>query len=82
MESNYEEAISEISRLKGGLRDAISLFDQAVAFSDGEIKLDDVYKVSGSVSKDNLIHLLTFILEKVKALNLLNEIIEEVKRNS
>lgn len=76
------EAISEISRLaEGGLRDAISLFDQAVAFSDGEIKLDDVYKVSGSVSKDNLIHLLTFILEKKasEALNLLNDIIEDGK---
>ncbi|MDD2575477.1 MAG: DNA polymerase III subunit gamma/tau [Acholeplasmataceae bacterium] len=77
-----DEAISEISRLaEGGLRDAISLFDQAVAFSDGEITLDDVYKVSGSVSKDNLLHLLTYILEKKasEALKLLNEIIEDGK---
>ncbi len=76
------EAISEISRLaEGGLRDAISLFDQAVAFSDGEITLEDVYKVSGSVSKDNLLHLLTDILEKKasEALKLLNEIIEDGK---
>lgn len=77
-----DEAIKEIaSKAEGGLRDAISLLDQTISFSDEEVTLDDVYQVSGSVSKDNLLKLLDFIKNKdtSNALSLLNEIIEDGK---
>ncbi len=77
-----DEAIKEIARLSdGGLRDAISLLDQTVSFSTGNVTLDDVYKVSGSVSRTNLMNLLNFILEKktAEAFNLVDDIIEDGK---
>ena len=77
-----DEAIKEIARLSdGGLRDAISLLDQTVSFSTGNVTLDDVYKVSGSVSRTNLMNLLNFILEKktAEAFSLVDDIIEDGK---
>ena len=77
-----DEAIKEIARLSdGGLRDAISLLDQTVSFSTGDITIEDVYKVSGSVSRTNLMNLLTFILEKKtsEAFSLVDQIIEDGK---
>ncbi len=77
-----DEAIREIARLSdGGLRDAISLLDQTVSFSTGNVTLDDVYKVSGSVSRTNLMNLLNFILEKktAEAFSLVDDIIEDGK---
>lgn len=63
-----KEAIYEIARqAQGGLRDAISLLDQTISFSASEVTLEAVYKVSGSVSKDNLKKLMTHILEKKPA---------------
>ena len=76
------EAIREIARYaEGGLRDAISLLDQAVSFSDGVVTEHDIYQVSGSVSKENLLSLLDFIFykETTKAFSLLNDMIEDGK---
>ncbi len=77
-----DEAIKEIAvKAEGGLRDAISLLDQTISFSEDEITLDDVYQVSGSVSRENLVSLLNFIKDKdtSNSLSLLNEIIEDGK---
>lgn len=77
-----DEAVKEIAvKAEGGLRDAISLLDQTVSFSKGEITLDDVYQVSGSVSRENLLGLINFIKEKdtSNSLSLLNEIVEDGK---
>lgn len=77
-----DEAVKEIAvKAEGGLRDAISLLDQTVSFSEGEITLDDVYQVSGSVSRENLLNLINYIKEKdtSNSLSLLNEIIEDGK---
>ncbi|MFA5719435.1 MAG: DNA polymerase III subunit gamma/tau [Acholeplasmataceae bacterium] len=77
-----DEAIKEIARLSdGGLRDAISLLDQTISFSTGDVTIEDVYKVSGSVSRTNLMNLLTYILEKKTgdAFSLVDQIIEDGK---
>lgn len=77
-----DEAIKEIAvKAEGGLRDAISLLDQTVSFSEGEITLDDVYQVSGSVSRENLLSLMNYIKDKdtSNSLSLLNEIVEDGK---
>lgn len=76
------EAISEIAiNSEGGLRDAISLLDQVISFSDGKITEDDVHQVSGSVSKKELIKLLEAIFNKEisKGMVILRELIAEGK---
>lgn len=77
-----DAAIKEIARYaEGGLRDALSLLDQAVSFSDDEVTESDVNAVSGSVSKENLLKLLDFIFNKetTHAFSLLNDMIEDGK---
>ncbi len=76
------DALDEIARLaEGGMRDAISLLDQAYSFAEGEITLDDIYDVSGSVSKENLIKILKGILDKNigESFAILNDVIEDGK---
>ncbi|NLN50949.1 MAG: DNA polymerase III subunit gamma/tau [Acholeplasmataceae bacterium] len=76
------EAIREIAQqADGSMRDAISLLDQVYSFSNGIITVGDVYDVTGSVSKENLMNLLTAIMEKdvASALPLLDKIIEDGK---
>ena len=51
-----EPAINEIiSNSKGGMRDAIGMLDQAFAYSEGTITLNDVEELSGNISKDEMI---------------------------
>ena len=79
------EAIREIAQqADGSMRDAISLLDQVYSFSNGIITVGDVYDVTGSVSKENLMNLLTAIMEKdvASALPLLDKIIEDGKRSN
>lgn len=53
------DALYEIARLSdGGMRDAINFLDQLVAYSNENITIDDVYKVNGSVSYEELYTLL------------------------
>jgi len=49
---------------EGGLRDAISLLDQAISYSGDLVTEDDVHQVSGSVSKKALTKLLLSISNK------------------
>lgn len=77
-----DEAIREVARYaEGGLRDALSLLDQAISFADENVTEEDIYAVSGSVSKQNLIQLLDFIYHKktTEAFSLLNDMIEDGK---
>ncbi|WP_181350819.1 DNA polymerase III subunit gamma/tau [Thalassobacillus sp. CUG 92003] len=39
---------------EGGMRDALSLLDQAISYSEDEVTLDDVLAVTGSVSQQKL----------------------------
>ena len=60
-----EEAIYAVAEnAEGGLRDAISLLDQAISYSGDTITEDDVHQVSGSVSKKSITELLTSISNK------------------
>ena len=54
-----EEALFEIARLSdGGMRDAINMLDQLATYESGQITLDEVHMVAGSVSYDNIFCLL------------------------
>ncbi|AGT30477.1 DNA polymerase III subunit gamma/tau [Geobacillus genomosp. 3] len=45
------EALSAIARAAdGGMRDALSLLDQAISFSDGQLQFDDVLAMTGAAS--------------------------------
>ncbi len=45
------EILYEIARLSdGGMRDAINMLDQLSSFSNGELRIQDVYKLNGVVS--------------------------------
>lgn len=47
-----EQALYVIARAaEGGMRDALSLLDQAISFSDEEVKLEDVLTITGAVSQ-------------------------------
>lgn len=60
-----EEALNLIARAAdGGMRDALSLLDQAISFSDTTVTLDDVLFITGSVSQKMLTNLVQFIFEK------------------
>ena len=46
------EAIKEIARLSdGGMRDAISMLDQASSYSNDKIELTDIYEINGIITK-------------------------------
>ncbi len=47
----------------GGLRDALSLFEQVAVFSGGEVGIDDVLAVLGAVNRDVFYDLTAFLLD-------------------
>ncbi len=50
-----DQALYVIARAaEGGMRDALSLLDQAISFSDEEVKLEDVLTITGAVSQSLL----------------------------
>lgn len=72
-----DKAILEIARLAdGGMRDALSILDQVVAFSENKITIKDVHEVNGTLSKEKMIVLLKNIIESKLAeeLNQLDEL--------
>jgi DNA polymerase III subunit gamma/tau len=75
-------AVSE--NAEGGLRDAISLLDQAISYSGDQITEDDVHQVSGSVSKKAIIKLLTAVSNKELslAMEILKDLLAEGKEIS
>jgi len=77
-----EEAKNLIATsVDGGMRDALSLLDEAVSYSGGHVKVSDVYEVSGNVDFDQLLNLAQSIYEKdaSKVLEQSNKIIEQGK---
>lgn len=77
-----DEALSAIARsAEGGMRDALSLLDQVVSFTNDEITEDDIYIVSGGLSRRYINELLKVIYLKQpqKALDFLNQIIKDGK---
>lgn len=60
-----EEALYEIAKLSdGGMRDSISLLDQALAYSDNEITIDDIHSINGTLSKDEIENFIIELLNK------------------
>src|SRR6056297_2289063 len=79
----YEKAaLNLIARSsQGGLRDALSILDQAVSYTGENIKTEIIEEMLGRTSKDELRDLIPHIKEERinKALSLVNEILNEGK---
>ncbi|MFQ5861621.1 MAG: DNA polymerase III subunit gamma/tau [Candidatus Brocadiales bacterium] len=75
-----EGALKAIARhSKGGLRDGQSLLDQLGAFSDGEITLEDVRRLLGTVSEEGIEALVDSFIKKdaQSALRILHGVMDE-----
>lgn len=71
-----EDALIEIiENSKGGMRDAIGMLDQAFAFCDNEITIEDVQELSGTVSNREVINFFEKLLLKKY-----DEIVEIIKK--
>ena len=58
-----EKALYEIAKLSdGGMRDSISLLDQALAYSDDKISIDEIHEINGSLTKEELDSLILSML--------------------
>ena len=73
-----KEAIKVISEsAEGGMRDAISLLDQVVSYTDKKVTIDDVHAIKGTVSNEKLLEIAQaiFINNSVEAIRILDELI-------
>ena len=58
-----ESGINEIARLSdGGMRDALSILDQVVAFSDDKITLEDIHMINGTLTQEQLSKFVQYII--------------------
>ena len=70
---------------EGGMRDSLSLLDQAISYSkDSNITEDDVLQISGNVSDTNILSLMQYITlnKSSEALDKLNNILDSGKEIS
>ncbi|MFD2442613.1 DNA polymerase III subunit gamma/tau [Bacillus sp. CGMCC 1.16607] len=77
-----DKALHIISRAaEGGMRDALSLLDQAISFSEDSITIEDALTVTGSVSQNLLNQLASAILKKdvAAALETVGELLSQGK---
>ncbi len=75
-----EEAITEIARLAdGGMRDALSILDQVVAYSESKITVKNVHEINGTIPQDELKHFIKYIA--LKKYNEIFNMIDEYDNN-
>lgn len=76
------EALHYIARLSdGGMRDALSLLDQATSFATGEVQLADILSITGGVASDQFKKLVLCIKDRNlgAALELIDTFMQEGK---
>ncbi len=77
-----EDALKAIAiTSEGGMRDALSLLDQVVSFTNEKITEEDVYQVSGGLSRRFINDLIKLIFQRQpqKVLEFMNQIISDGK---
>ena len=80
-----KEAIGKIAEsAEGGMRDALSILDQANVYADGTIESSDVDAITGNISSDKLIELIKSLNndDANKAIELVNELLNAGKEVS
>ena len=71
-----DNALYEIARISdGGMRDSISILDQATAYSNDTIKIEDIHTINGTITQLELSNFIKSILERRidNALDLLDD---------
>ena len=59
-----DDVLMEVARLSdGGLRDAINMLDQLIAYKDKNITLNDVYNINGTVSYNDLYNFIKYMMD-------------------
>ncbi|MBN6890022.1 DNA polymerase III subunit gamma/tau [Cytobacillus horneckiae] len=77
-----EQALQVVARAaEGGMRDALSLLDQAISFSDEQVKVEDALAVTGAVSQGFLNRLAKAIKDRnaAEGLEILGELLFQGK---
>lgn len=77
-----KEALDTVAlAAEGGMRDALSILDQAISYSDDAVELEDVLAVTGGVSQHTLTNIISHMHEKnvQQAVMDLNELIQKGK---
>jgi DNA polymerase-3 subunit gamma/tau len=77
-----EAALKMVAKASdGGMRDALSLLDQTLSYSDGRVTLDDVLSITGAVSQQFLSKVAEAIAEKdvVTALDSVEQLLQQGK---
>ena len=60
-----DNALYEIARISdGGMRDSISILDQATAYNTGTIKVEDIHTINGTITQLELSNFVKSILER------------------
>lgn len=60
-----DDSLAEIARLSdGGLRDALSLLDQVIAYAKNEITIDDVHEINGTLTPLQLKNFISYLCNK------------------
>lgn len=83
MQVDYDEdALIVISKAaEGGMRDALSILDQALSFADGKLMVEDAMRITGSITQELLTAYLGAIHQcsTEDGLNILHELMAEGK---
>ncbi|MFP7736902.1 DNA polymerase III subunit gamma/tau [Priestia aryabhattai] len=77
-----EDALYEIAKAsEGGMRDALSLLDQAISYSTEKVSLEDVLSITGAVSQAFIVKIVQAIFDEniVEALDSVESLIKNGK---
>ncbi|MFC3883423.1 DNA polymerase III subunit gamma/tau [Bacillus songklensis] len=80
--SAQEEALYAVAKVaEGGMRDALSLLDQAISYSEETVMLEDVLSITGAVSQEFLLQAARAVYEQnvVGALDAVDNLIRNGK---
>ena len=80
-----DEALNGIAEAaEGGMRDALSILDQASVYAESEVGIEDVNAVTGNISNDKLIELVAAFNndDGTLAINIVNELLNMGKEVS
>lgn len=82
-EVDYEEDALQIiaNAAEGGMRDGLSMLDQALSFMDDKLTTDITLQITGSITQDLLIQYIQTVIDQdtETGLNILNQILAEGK---
>jgi DNA polymerase-3 subunit gamma/tau len=77
-----EDALHSLAQVaEGGMRDALSLLDQTISFSENVVKLEDVLAVTGAVSQTALSNLADALIQRrlEESIRCVDELMEQGK---